>query len=66
MPTVAEQLGKTALIVVDVQNDFMETGSLPVAKATEILPVVNQLINGIKERGGLVVATQVIKKSNFM
>ncbi|CAO3687921.1 unnamed protein product [Umbelopsis ramanniana] len=51
-------LGKTALIVVDVQNDFMETGSLPVATASEILPVVNQLINGIKERGGLVVATQ--------
>jgi nicotinamidase/pyrazinamidase len=63
MSPLAEQLGKTALIVVDVQNDFMETGSLPVATASEILPVVNQLINGIKERGGLVVATQVITKA---
>jgi nicotinamidase/pyrazinamidase len=62
MSTLAGQLGKTALIVVDVQNDFMETGSLPVASASEILPVVNQLIHGIKERGGLVVATQVIAK----
>ncbi|KAG2189388.1 hypothetical protein INT44_004530, partial [Umbelopsis vinacea] len=57
--TPAEQLGKTALIVVDVQNDFMETGSLPVPSASEILPVVNQLINGIKDRGGLIVATKL-------
>ncbi|KAH8549618.1 Isochorismatase-like protein [Umbelopsis sp. PMI_123] len=51
-------LDKTALILVDIQNDFMETGSLPVSEASEILPVVNQLVNAIKQRGGLIVATK--------
>ncbi|KAG2186078.1 hypothetical protein INT43_002516 [Umbelopsis isabellina] len=51
-------LEKTALILVDIQNDFLETGSLPVPSATEILPVVNQLIATVKERKGLIVATK--------
>ncbi|CAM0135068.1 hypothetical protein VKS41_000357 [Umbelopsis sp. WA50703] len=51
-------LEKTALILVDIQNDFLETGSLPVPSATEILPVVNQLIATVKDRKGLVVATK--------
>lgn len=33
----------TALIVVDMQNDFMPTGSLPVAEADKIIPLINQL-----------------------
>lgn len=33
----------TALIVVDIQNDFMPTGSLPVADADKIIPLINQL-----------------------
>jgi len=33
-----------ALIVVDVQNDFMEGGALAVPHASEIIPAVNQLI----------------------
>lgn len=33
----------TALLVVDVQNDFCEGGSLAVAGASEIVPVVNRL-----------------------
>lgn len=37
----------------------METGSLPVPSASQILPVVNQLVSDIKQRGGLVIATQV-------
>lgn len=35
---------KTALIVVDVQNDFMEGGALAVPGAAEILPAVNGLL----------------------
>ena len=34
---------KKALIVVDVQNDFWEGGSLAVKDASEIMPIVNGL-----------------------
>lgn len=37
-------MAKTALIVVDVQNDFCPGGALAVAGGDEILPRVNQLI----------------------
>jgi nicotinamidase/pyrazinamidase len=43
-----------ALIVVDVQNDFMPFGSLPVAGGDEVVPVANALMG----RFDLVVATQ--------
>lgn len=36
---------KKALIVVDVQNDFCEGGSLEVPKADEIIPYINLLMN---------------------
>ena len=35
---------KQALIVVDVQNDFLETGALPVPYASEVIPVINRII----------------------
>jgi Amidases related to nicotinamidase len=35
---------RTALLVIDVQNDFMEGGALAVPGAAEILPVVNALL----------------------
>lgn len=35
--------GRTALIVVDVQNDFCPGGSLAVARGDEVVPVVNAL-----------------------
>merc|ERR1712187_154798 len=34
----------TALLVIDMQNDFMEGGSLPVAGGRSIVPIVNELI----------------------
>lgn len=43
-----------ALLLVDIQNDFMPFGALPVAGGDEIVPVANALIL----RSGLVVATQ--------
>ncbi|KAF7725208.1 hypothetical protein EC973_000374 [Apophysomyces ossiformis] len=49
---------KVALILVDIQYDFLETGSLPVPEASKIMPVVNKLIRDIKAQGGLIVATQ--------
>ncbi|KRX01616.1 Isochorismatase-like protein [Pseudocohnilembus persalinus] len=35
--------GKTALIIVDVQKDFCEGGSLQVNNASEIIPIINNL-----------------------
>ncbi|MBU6223370.1 MAG: bifunctional nicotinamidase/pyrazinamidase [Burkholderiales bacterium] len=34
---------KSALIVVDVQNCFVEGGTLPVAKGAEVVPVINKI-----------------------
>jgi nicotinamidase/pyrazinamidase len=49
----------TALIVVDVQNDFAQPqGSLYVSGGEEILPLVNSEIQNAKEAGALVVYTQ--------
>merc|ERR1712110_82115 len=35
--------GKTVLMIVDMQNDFCEGGSLAVGGSLEIIPVINQL-----------------------
>ncbi len=43
-----------ALILVDIQNDFIPGGALPVPKGDEIIPVVNNLLSHFD----LVVATQ--------
>jgi nicotinamidase/pyrazinamidase len=43
-----------ALILVDIQNDFIPGGTLPVSAGDEIIPLVNELQNSF----GLVVATQ--------
>jgi len=43
-----------ALIVVDIQNDFLPGGALAVPRSNEVLPIANRLI----ERASFVVATQ--------
>jgi nicotinamidase/pyrazinamidase len=43
-----------ALILVDIQNDFLPTGALPVPKGDEVIPVANRLMASYP----LVVATQ--------
>jgi nicotinamidase/pyrazinamidase len=49
----------TALVVVDVQNDFTDpSGGLAVADAEAILPEVNARVAACREAGGLVVYTQ--------
>lgn len=45
---------KTALILVDIQNDFMPGGALPVADGDAVVPVANRL----QPHFDLVVATQ--------
>lgn len=49
----------TALIVVDVQNDFVDpNGGLSVAEAEATLPVINDEVARAAQAGGLVVYTQ--------
>ena len=47
-------ISNKALIIVDMQNDFMPTGALPVTEADRIIGKINQLQNDFD----LVVATQ--------
>lgn len=47
-----------ALIVVDVQNDFCEGGSLAVPKSSEILAPINELLERYHSVGALVFATR--------
>ena len=49
----------SALIVVDVQNDFADpAGSLAVAGGAAIIPTINREIEAAREGGAIVVATQ--------
>ena len=50
---------RTALVVVDVQNDFADpSGSLSVSGGDEIVPRVNEAIRQATDAGAFVVATQ--------
>ena len=50
---------RTALVVVDLQNDFADpSGSLAVAGAEAIIPAVNAEVHAATEAGAFVVATQ--------
>ena len=49
----------TALIVVDVQNDFADPeGGLSVVGGADVVPVINRAIDEARAAGSLVVATQ--------
>ena len=47
-----------ALLVVDIQNDFLPGGALAVAEGDRIIPLVNQLMTKFCEKEGRVVLTQ--------
>ncbi len=47
-----------ALIVVDMQRDFMPGGALPVPEGDKIISKCNEYIKKFKERGALIVATR--------
>ena len=51
--------GRTALVVVDVQNDFADPeGSLSVRGGNEVVPVVNAEVEAAEGAGALIVYTQ--------
>jgi len=47
-----------ALIVVDMQRDFMPGGALPVPEADKIVPTINSYIELFNARGALIAATR--------
>ena len=47
-----------ALIIVDMQNDFMPSGALPVAEGDLIVPGINKLSKKFFDAGNLLVYTQ--------
>lgn len=47
-------MGKTCLLVVDMQNDFCPGGALPVPEGDRIVPVINQILPKFE----LVIATR--------
>ena len=51
--------GRTALVVVDLQNDFADpAGSLAVAGGDGLVPIVNAAVGEALAAGAMVVATQ--------
>lgn len=51
-------MSKTALIVVDVQNDFCPGGALAVPHGDEVVAPLNRLIEMMTARGGCVIASR--------
>ncbi|MHA1585313.1 MAG: isochorismatase family protein, partial [Promethearchaeota archaeon] len=47
-----------ALIVVDMQNDFIPKGALPVDKGDEIIPKINNIISHFHDIGYPIIFTQ--------
>ena len=47
-----------ALIIIDMQNDFMPSGALPVAEGDKIIDDINKIAERFKNNGGKVVLTQ--------
>jgi nicotinamidase/pyrazinamidase len=47
-----------ALVIVDIQNDFLPGGSLAVASGDQVIPVINAYIAKFEQRGLPIVATR--------
>jgi len=55
-----------ALIIVDMQNDFMPGGALPVEEGDQIIDGINNIAKIFKENNGIVVLTQDWHPENHM
>ncbi len=51
-------MGKTALIVIDVQRDFCEGGALPAADTLSLLPSLQESIDAARRAGIVIVYTK--------
>ena len=54
----AGSTGKTAFLIVDVQNDFCPGGALAVAEGDAVVPVVNRVADAVAAAGGFVFASR--------
>ncbi|MBN1467140.1 MAG: bifunctional nicotinamidase/pyrazinamidase [Fusobacteriaceae bacterium] len=48
----------SALLIIDVQNDFCKKGTLEVKEANSIIPPINQLINFFNKKNLFIIATK--------
>ncbi|MCS6924121.1 MAG: bifunctional nicotinamidase/pyrazinamidase [Fimbriimonadales bacterium] len=48
----------TALLIVDVQNDFCPGGALAVSEGDQVIPPLNAVAEAVAARGGLVLASR--------
>lgn len=51
-------MSETALLIVDVQNDFCPGGALPVPEGDQVVPVLNRAIERFQQAGGLIIASR--------
>ncbi len=58
MPTEIALQKSDALIIVDVQKDFLPGGALAVPRGDEVVPVLNRYITLFEERGLPIIATR--------
>ena len=56
--TKVELIEGDALVIVDVQNDFLPGGALAVPQSDEILPILNKYITAFEKRGLLIYMTR--------
>lgn len=51
-------MAKSALLIVDVQNDFLPKGALPVPHGDQVIAPINRLIKRAKEAESLILTSQ--------
>ena len=55
-----------ALIIIDMQNDFMPGGALPVEEGDQIIDDINRIAKSFKDNNGIVILTQDWHPENHM
>ncbi|GIV20473.1 MAG: nicotinamidase [Armatimonadota bacterium] len=51
-------MADTALLIVDVQNDFCPGGALPVPEGDQVVPVLNRAIERLRQAGTPIIASR--------
>ena len=57
---------RSVLIIVDVQKDFCQGGTLPVPRGNDVVPVLNRYIRKFEEAGAQIYATRDWHPSNHV
>jgi nicotinamidase/pyrazinamidase len=51
-------MADTALLIIDVQNDFCPGGLLPVPEGDSVVPVINRYVEQVRQAGGVIYASR--------